>query len=129
MSIGQRIKQRRTELGWSQRDLAEKMGYNNNSTVARIENGKVDIPQSRIIKFGEVLGVSIGYLMGWEEDIKKDPVGMVERHFEIIMDEDISDIFDDFKTLDPTQKKLVKDLVHSLAETKKRKSNDFRTAF
>lgn len=119
MSIGQRIKQRRTELGWSQRDLAEKMGYNNNSTVARIENGKVDIPQSRIIKFGEVLGVSIGHLMGWEEDIKKDPVGMVERHFEIIMDEDISDIFDDFKTLDPTQKKLVKDLVHSLAETKK----------
>lgn len=119
MSIGQRIKQRRTELGWSQRDLAEKMGYNNNSTVARIENGKVDIPQSRIIKFGEVLGVSIGYLMGWEEEIKKDPVGMVERHFEIIMDEDISDIFDDFKTLDPTQKKLVKDLVHSLAETKK----------
>jgi len=119
MSIGQRIKQRRTELGWSQRDLAEKMGYNNNSTVARIENGKVDIPQSRIVKFSEVLGVSIGYLMGWEEEIKKDPVGMVERHFEIIMDEDISDIFDDFKTLDPTQKKLVKDLVHSLAETKK----------
>ena len=118
MSIGQRIKQRRTELGWSQRDLAEKMGYNNNSTVARIENGKVDIPQSRIVKFSEVLGVSIGYLMGWEEEIKKDPVGMVERHFEILMDEDISDIFDDFKTLDPTQKKLVKDLVHSLAEAK-----------
>lgn len=118
MSIGQKIKQRRMELGWSQRDLAAKMGYNNNSTVARIENGKVDIPQSRIVKFSEVLGVSIAYLMGWEEEIKVDPVGMVERHFEIIMDEDISDIFDDFKTLDSTQKKLVKDLVHSLAEAK-----------
>ena len=72
MSIGQRIKQRRTELGWSQRDLAAKMGYNNNSTVARIEAGKVDIPQSRIVKFSEVLGVPVGYLMGWEEVQKKN---------------------------------------------------------
>lgn len=119
MSIGQKIKQRRTELGWSQRDLAAKMGYNNNSTVARIENGKVDIPQSRIVKFSEVLGVSIAYLMGWEEEIEKDPVATAERHFEILMDEDIVGIFEEFKTLDPTQKKLVKDLVHSLAETKK----------
>ena len=67
MSIGQKIKQRRMELGWSQRDLAAKMGYNNNSTVARIENGKVDIPQSRIVQFSEVLGVPVAYLMGWNE--------------------------------------------------------------
>jgi transcriptional regulator with XRE-family HTH domain len=119
MSIGQRIKQRRTELGWSQRDLAAKMGYNNNSTVARIENGKVDIPQSRIIKFGEVLGVSIAHLMGWEEEIEKDPAGVAERHFEILMDEDISEIFEDFKMLDGQQRQLVKDLVHNLAEAKK----------
>jgi transcriptional regulator with XRE-family HTH domain len=119
MSIGQRIKQRRTELGWSQRDLAAKMDYNNNSTITRIESGKVDIPQSRIVKFSEVLGVSIGYLMGWEEQIEQDPVGTAERHFEILMDEDIAGIFDEFKLLDPTQKKLVKDLVHGLAETKK----------
>ena len=72
MSIGQRIKQRRIELGWSQRDLAARMGYNNNSTVARIENGKVDIPQSRIVKFSEVLGVPVGYLMGWDEVQKKN---------------------------------------------------------
>lgn len=119
MTIGKKIKERRLELGWSQRELSDRMGYNNHSTITRIESGKVDVPQSRIIKFSEVLGVSIGYLMGWEEEIEKDPVGMVERHFEIIMDEDISDIFDEFKTLDSTQKKLVKDLVHSLAETKK----------
>ncbi len=118
MSIGQKIKQRRTELGWSQRDLAAKMGYNNNSTVARIENGKVDIPQSRIVKFSEVLGVSIGYLMGWEEKIEKDPTGTAELHFEILMDEDISEIFEDFKVLDGQQRQLVKDLVHSLAKNK-----------
>lgn len=74
MSIGQKIKQRRLEIGWSQRDLAAKMGYNNNSTVARIENGKVDIPQSRIVQFAEVLGVSIAYLMDWEEVEKNNGI-------------------------------------------------------
>lgn len=123
MSIGQKIKQRRTELGWSQRDLAEKMGYNNNSTVARIENGKVDIPQSRIVKFSEVLGVSIGYLMGWDKqiqiEIKEDPVNLAELHFEMIADKDLTEIYENLKFLDAGQRKIVKDLVHSLAETKK----------
>ena len=119
MNIGRKIKERRTELGWSQRELSDRMGYNNHSTITRIESGKVDVPQSRIVKFSEVLGVSIGYLMGWEEEIEKDPAGMAERHFEILMDEDISDIFEEFKVLDGQQRQLVKDLVRNLAQTKK----------
>lgn len=119
MTIGRRIKARRTELGWSQRDLAAKMDYSNHSTIGKIETGKVDIPQSRIVQFADVLGTSVAYLMGWDEDIRQDPVGMAELHFEILMDEDISDIFEDFKTLDGQQRQLVKDLVHSLAQTKK----------
>lgn len=67
MKIGERIKLRRQELGWSQRELASKMDYNHHSTLARIESGQVDVTQSRIVQFSEVLGVSIAYLMGWEE--------------------------------------------------------------
>lgn len=66
MTIGEKIKQRRTELGWSLRELSNRMGYSNHSTIARIESGSVDIPQSRIVQFAEVLGVSVAYLMGWE---------------------------------------------------------------
>jgi len=117
MNIGQRIKQKRIERGWSQREMADRMGYGNNSTIARIEAGKVDIPQSRIIQFADVLGVSVAYLMGWEEQVEADPVGMAERHFEIIMDEDITDIFDDFKKLNDKQKAIVKDLIHTMAGT------------
>jgi transcriptional regulator with XRE-family HTH domain len=119
MKIGERIKYKRKEKGWSQRELAAKMGYSHHSTLARIETGKVDVSQTRIVQFAEVLGVSVAYLMGWEEEIKKDPAKLAERHFEILIDEDLSDIFDDFKTLDAQQKKIVKDLVHSLASTKK----------
>ena len=66
MNIGERIKEKRLEKGWSQRDLAAKMNYSNHSTIGKIETGKVDIPQSRIIQFAEVLNTSVAYLMGWE---------------------------------------------------------------
>lgn len=64
MHIGERIKERRTSLGWSQRELAERMGYKNHSVIARIESGKVDLPQSRLEQFASVLGVTHGYLIG-----------------------------------------------------------------
>ena len=119
MTIGQRIKERRKELKWSQRELSDRMEYSNHSTITRIEAGKVDIPQSRIVQFANVLGVSVAHLMGWEEEIEEDPVGTAERHVEILMDRDFSDIYEDFKLLDEAQRKIVKDLVRSLAATKK----------
>jgi transcriptional regulator with XRE-family HTH domain len=119
MTIGERIKLKRNELKWSQRELCKRMGYSDHSTIAKIEQGKVDIPQSRIVQFAEALGVSVAWLMGWEEQIQKDAAGTAERHFEILMDEDISEIFEDFKVLDGQQRQLVKDLVHNLAQTKK----------
>lgn len=67
MKIGEKIKQRRMELGLSQRELAARINYKDHSTIAKIENGKVDLPQSKIVKFAEVLGVEVAYLMGWEE--------------------------------------------------------------
>ena len=54
-----------------------------------------------------------------EKSIESHPEEMAERHFQIIMDADISEMFDDFKLLDETQRKIVKDLVRSLAQTKK----------
>ena len=74
MRIGERIRRRRIELEWSQRDLAAKMNYSHHSTLARIETGKVDVSQTRIVQFAEVLGVSVAYLMGWEEEQKKNDI-------------------------------------------------------
>ncbi len=71
MNIGQKIKIRRTELKMSQRELSDKMGYSNHSTITKIENGQVDIPQSRIVQFAEVLGTTVPYLMDWEDPKEK----------------------------------------------------------
>ena len=75
MHIGERIKEQRRRLQLSQRDLAERMGYKNHSVIARIEAGKVDIPQSRLDQFASVLGVSHAYLLGLiseEASVKND---------------------------------------------------------
>ena len=67
-------------------------------------------------KIASYFGVSVGYLLGEEEKIKADPVGTAERHFEMITDEDLNEIFDDFKSLDAAKRQIVKDLVHNLAK-------------
>ncbi len=72
MTTGEKIKQRRIELGWSLRELAKRMGYANQSTISRIEKGEIDIPQSKVVKFAEVMGTSIAFLMDWEEVRKKN---------------------------------------------------------
>lgn len=71
MTIGQRIKFRREELGISQRALAEKLGYKNNSTLSGIESGKVDLTQSGIVAIAKALGVTPGWLIGWEEEMQE----------------------------------------------------------
>lgn len=121
--IGTRIMERRHQLGWTQEDLAFRMGYKTKSAINKIELGVNDVSQSKVVKFAEVLNVSIAYLMGWDKqiqiEIKEDPVNLAELHFEMIADKDLTEIYEDLKFLDAGQRKIVKDLVHNLAETKK----------
>lgn len=70
MKVGDRIRERRTELGWTQEELAKKMGYKSKSTINKIEMGINDINQSKIVKFANALMTTTDYLMdrGDEED-------------------------------------------------------------
>ena len=55
MELYKRIKARREELGMSQEGLATKLGYKSRSTINKIEMGKNDITQSKIIAFANAL--------------------------------------------------------------------------
>ncbi len=116
MKIGEKIKQRRTELEWSQRDLAAKMGYNH-STITRIENGKIDIPQSRIAQFAEVLGVSIAYLMDWEEVKKKNDI-QTDIVVRMRADEKFSSLVAKLDRLNPEQLASVTQVVDAFLSMK-----------
>ena len=63
--LGEKIREKRLERGWTQPELAERMGCNK-STILRIERGEHDLTQSRIAEFARALGTTPGYLMGWE---------------------------------------------------------------
>lgn len=66
LELYKNIKKRREELGLSQEALAQKVGYTNRSTIARIEHGEIDLPQSMIMKFANALRISPFELMGMD---------------------------------------------------------------
>ena len=72
MGIGVMIKKRREELGYTQEELAEKMGYKSKSTINKIESGINDITQSKIVAFAKVLKTTPAYLMGWEDEEREN---------------------------------------------------------
>ena len=59
-----RILQRRLELGLSQEELAQRMGYRSKSSITKLEKGVNDIPQSKVEEFAAALETTPAWLMG-----------------------------------------------------------------
>lgn len=72
MIVGNKIRERREELGMAQDELASQMGYKSRSTIAKIEKGVNDVTQTNLLKFAEVLNTTPRYLMGWEDEQNKN---------------------------------------------------------
>lgn len=64
-AIGSRIKARRLELNITQKELAKRAGYTSHTSIAKIEKGGVDLPQSKILVFANALSTTVDYIMGW----------------------------------------------------------------
>ena len=67
MNTADIIKKRREELGLSQEELADKLGYKSRSSINKIELGLSDIPFSKIPLFAKALEIEPEILMGWED--------------------------------------------------------------
>ena len=71
VNIGQRIKNRRLELGLSVDEVALKIGKNR-ATVYRYESNDIeDLPTSILEPLAKALQTTPGYLMGWNEKEKE----------------------------------------------------------
>lgn len=115
MTIGGRIKARRQALGLTQREMAARLGYTDHTTLTRIEGGKVDLPQSRISKIAEVLGVTPAYLMGWDQD----PEDLGALAAIVLKDPQLLELVKNFSVLEEADRSTVSTLVASLAAKKK----------
>lgn len=67
--IGRRIRARRLELHLSQDELAKLAGYKSRSSINKIEQGKNDIPQTKIQDIATALSTTVAYIMGAEPNI------------------------------------------------------------
>lgn len=74
MTMYERIKDLRIKKGLSQQELARLTGYQDRSSIAKIESGVVDLPQSKILLFAKVLDISPAKLMGFDENTPADLV-------------------------------------------------------
>jgi transcriptional regulator with XRE-family HTH domain len=61
-TVGDRIKKRRNELGWTQDVLAEKAGISK-SFLSDLENSKRSIGADTLLEVGRALSLSLDYLM------------------------------------------------------------------
>ena len=66
--IGLRINNKRKELGWSQDELASRMGLKSKSTICKIERGEDNLTADSVQKYADALGVTQAYLMGLEDN-------------------------------------------------------------
>ena len=78
MTVGERIKLRRRELGLTQTELAERMGLTSKTTICKAETKDFNPTTDRVKEFAKALGVTPAYLMGWENDKEKKQV-IIER--------------------------------------------------
>jgi transcriptional regulator with XRE-family HTH domain len=81
-TLGDAIKARRLELGWTQVELADRVAARGDSTfrqsdVSRLERGNVTLPhRARLERVAMVLGLPLGELLersGWYGRVTSDP--------------------------------------------------------
>ena len=79
MSLSEVLKKRRSELGYTLLEIADKMGVSE-ATVQRWESGNIkSLRQGRISQLADILRVSPAALMGWEEEPEeKDEASDIE---------------------------------------------------
>lgn len=61
--IGKKVKQRREELGLTQKELAHKLGYKSKSTINKIELDINDVSQSKLVRLAAALDVEPTYFI------------------------------------------------------------------
>ena len=82
MTIGERIKFRREQLGLTQEEVAKKCGYKSRSSINKIELSR-SLPLSKVELMARALETTPAELMGWTEEstdyiMETNPVEMPE---------------------------------------------------
>lgn len=64
MEIGEKIKQKRLDLGYSQEELAKLLNYRSETTIHKIEIGKINLNSKKLLEIADILKTTPYYLLG-----------------------------------------------------------------
>lgn len=111
LKLYENIKRYRMEAKMSQAELAKRTGYTDRSSIAKIEKGLVDLSQSKIKQFAEVLGITPGHLMGWDEKPAADLEGMGALAAQLLLDPGAMEVMQKYIAMEETDRQAVRDFL------------------
>lgn len=115
LTLYSNIRRRRIELGMSQDELANRTGYTSRSSIAKIEKGLVDLPQTKIQLFAQALGVEQNELMGYDHFVEDNAV----FHASILKDKELLEMITKYKTLSPARQEIIRSMIDEFMTEKK----------
>lgn len=116
MNTGDRIKQRRIELGFTADELANRIGKSR-ATIYRYENGDIEnMPTTILEPLAKALNTTPADLMGW--GLSDDDIANA------FINDDLEDIIDNIRDFSPSEKAHFKSYLH-LLEINRKKVDDY----
>lgn len=120
LQLYENIKIRRKSMKMTQEELARRTGYTDRSSIARIEKGEIDLPQSKIRQFAEALGTTPSHLMGWE--VNPTDAGAIAAR--ALKDPETFQFMKDFMELDEVDRFALRLAMETLKAKKAKKETD-----
>lgn len=115
MKLYENIRAFRLAAKMTQEELAHKTGYTDRSSIARIEKGEIDLPQSKIVQFADALGTTPGHLMGW--DAEPEDLGAMAA--DVLLDPELLQLVNDYKQLGEADRYTLRLVAASMLAKKK----------
>lgn len=120
MTIGERIKKRRLELGLSADDVAEQLNKNR-ATVYRYESSYIEkLPITVLEPLAKVLRTTPAYLMGWvnNEETEKKNDTITDIILKLRTDSELLNMVQTISELSAEQRKAVQTLLSAFNSNK-----------
>lgn len=107
-TIGEKIRYLRKKNNITQSELAKRVGYNSDTTIAKIEKNLIELNQSKISAFAKALNTNEGYLMGWTNSITPTFETNTKNENSSILSIEQQECFDLIKKLNKSQCRATK---------------------
>lgn len=118
MTLGERIKNRREELGLSQTELAERCGVKTPNAVSRWENDKTEPGLETIGLISQALHVSVEYLLAL-------PNTSEEENPDNIYSEEEKSLISDFRCLDEIGQQVIRSVMASQVDRCEQRTSQY----